>query len=143
MNLCIISIHLTTILWGLVHTCRQNPRLSIDKSPILSIDCCGTNSTWSRTFCHLSIPATCLWTIAELFLQTEVRDFVYKCVLSLKPAIHLSSNWRKREKMLAKREKWEVYRWHFVNHLVNHFSHLAFRRSHQMIGIFMKCQRGR
>ncbi len=43
-----------------------------------------------------------------------------------KPAIHLSSNWRECEKMLANREKWEVYRWHFVHRLANHFSHLAF-----------------
>ncbi len=60
-----------------------------------------------------------------------------------KPAINLSSNWRDHEKMLAKREKWEVYRWHFVNHLANHFFHLTFRRSRRMISIFMKCQRGR
>ncbi len=51
---------------------------------------------------------------------------------SIKP-IHLSSNWRKHEKMLAKREKREVCRWHFVNRLANHFSHLAFRRSCQAI----------
>ncbi len=44
--------------------------------------------------------------------------------------------------MLAKREKREVYRWHFVNRLANHFSYLAFRRSRQAIGI-TKCQRGR
>ncbi len=44
--------------------------------------------------------------------------------------------------MLAQREKRDVYRWHFVNCLTNHFSHLAFRRSRQMIGIFKKCQRG-
>ncbi len=61
----------------------------------------------------------------------------------LKPAIHLLSNWREREKMLAKQEKWEVYRWHFVNCLASHFSHLAFRRSRQAIGIFTKRQRGR
>ncbi len=29
----------------------------------------------------------------------------------LKPAIHLSSNWRECKKMLTKREKWKVYRW--------------------------------
>ncbi len=58
----------------------------------------------------------------------------------LKPAIHLSLNWRECEKMLAKREKREVYRWHFVNHPANHFSHLTFRHSHQMIDIFTKCQ---
>ncbi len=45
--------------------------------------------------------------------------------------------------MLAKREKREVYRWHFVNRLADHFSHLVFRRSHQAIGIFTKRQRGR
>ncbi len=55
-------------LLGLVHTCGQNLRLSIDKSPILSVDCCGTNPTLYRTFCHRSTPATCLWTVAELFL---------------------------------------------------------------------------
>ncbi len=49
--------------------------------------------------------------------------------------------YRQCEKMLAKREKREVYRWHFVNRLVNHFSHL-FHRSHQMIGIFTKRQTG-
>ncbi len=53
--------------------------------------------------------------------------------LWVKPAIHLSSNWREDEKMLAKQEKWEVYRWHFVNHLANHFTHLTFRHSHQTI----------
>ncbi len=61
--------------------------------------------------------------------------------------------------MLAKREKREVYRWHFVNlyrwhfvnlyrwhfvnRLANHFSHLSFRHSRQAIGIFTKHQRGR
>ncbi len=45
--------------------------------------------------------------------------------------------------MLAKREKRDVYKWHFVNRLINHFSHLAFRRSRQVIGIFTKRQRGR
>ncbi len=44
------------------------------------------------------------------------------------------------KKMLVKREKQEMYRWHFVNQLV-HFSNLAFRRSCQAIGIFTKCQR--
>ncbi len=39
--------------------------------------------------------------------------------------------------MLAKRE---VYRWHFVYRLANRFSHLAFRRSRQAIGIEMKRQ---
>ncbi len=62
---------------------------------------------------------------------------------TIKPAIHLSSNWREREKMLAKWEKQKVYRWHFVNHLANHFSHLTFRRSRQAIGVFTKCQRER
>ncbi len=70
-------------VFGLVHTCRQNPRLSIDKLPILSVDCCGTNLTWSGTFCHASTHATCLWTIAELCLYTQVCDFVYECVPSL------------------------------------------------------------
>ncbi len=37
------------------------------------------------------------------------------------------SNWREWEKMLTKREKREVYRWHFVNCVANHFSHFAFR----------------
>ncbi len=36
-----------------------------------------------------------------------------------------------------------MYGWHFVNRLANHFSHLAFRRSRQSIGIFTKHQRGR
>ncbi len=45
--------------------------------------------------------------------------------------------------MLAKREKREVYGWHFVKYLVNHFSHLMFHRSRQTIGIFTKRQRGR
>ncbi len=58
-----------------------------------------------------------------------------------KPAIHLSSNWRECEKMLAKWEKWEVYRWQFVNRLVNHFSHLTFHHSRRAIGIFTKHQR--
>ncbi len=44
--------------------------------------------------------------------------------------------------MLAKWEKREVYRWHFVNRLANHFSHLTFRRSHRVISIFTKRQRG-
>ncbi len=74
-------------LSGLVHTCRQNPRLSTDKLRILSVDCCGTNPTWSGTFCHASTPATCPWTIAELCLHTQVRDFVYKCVLNLRKII--------------------------------------------------------
>ncbi len=56
-------------------------------------------------------------------------------------AIHLSSNWREHEKILAKWEKWEAYRWHFVNRLANHFSHLAFRHSRQAISIFTKRQR--
>ncbi len=43
--------------------------------------------------------------------------------------------------MLAKQEKREVYRWHFVNRLANHFSHLAFRHSCQEIGIFTKRQK--
>ncbi len=63
-------------------------------------------------------------------------------VAGLKPAIQLLSNWRECKKMLAKWEKRQVYRWHFVNHLANHFSHIAFRRSHQTVGIFTKCQRG-
>ncbi len=41
-----------------------------------------------------------------------------QCESTLKPAIHLLSNWRKCEKMLAKRE---VYRWHFANCYANHF----------------------
>ncbi len=53
---------------SLVHTCGQNSRLSIKKFSTLSIDCRGTNPTWSRTFCHTSTPATCLWTIAEVCL---------------------------------------------------------------------------
>ncbi len=57
-------------LLSLVHICTHNSQLSIDKSPILSADCCGTNPTWSGTFCHPFTPATC-------------RDFVYKCVVSL------------------------------------------------------------
>ncbi len=36
-----------------------------------------------------------------------------------------------------------MYRWHFINHLANHLSHLAFRHSRQVIGIFTKRQRGR
>ncbi len=68
------------------------------------------------------------------------RSFVF---VLLKPAIPLSSIYREREKMLEKQEKREVYRWHFVNRLANHFSHLMFRRSHQPISILMKCQRGR
>ncbi len=59
------------------------------------------------------------------------------------PAIHLSSNWREHEKMLAKQEKREVYGRHFVSRLANHFSHLAFRCSRQAIGILMKHQRRR
>ncbi len=66
----------------LVHTCKQNPRLFVDKSPILSVDCCRTNPTWCGIFCHPSTPATCL--IAELCLKTQVRDFVCKCVLGLR-----------------------------------------------------------
>ncbi len=45
--------------------------------------------------------------------------------------------------MLAKWEKREVYRWHFVNRLASHFFHLVFRHSRQVIGIFMKRQKGR
>ncbi len=45
--------------------------------------------------------------------------------------------------MLAKRENREMYRWHFVNRLANHFSHLAFRCSRQAIDILTKRQRGR
>ncbi len=45
--------------------------------------------------------------------------------------------------MLAKREKREVYRRHFLNRFANHFSHRAFRRSRQMIGILMKRQKER
>ncbi len=62
----------TVSFLGLVHTCRQNPWLSVDKSPILPVDCCGTNPTWSETFYHESTPATCLWTIAELCQWTQV-----------------------------------------------------------------------
>ncbi len=76
--------------------------------------------------------------IARKFLETGMWSLALRL---LKPAIHLSSNWREREKMLAKREKREVYRWHFVNHLANHFSYLAFRCSRQAIGIFTKRQR--
>ncbi len=65
-------------LYGLVHTYRQNPWLSIDKSPILSVDCFGTNATWSGTFCQASTLATCPWTIAELCLWIQVCDFVYR-----------------------------------------------------------------
>ncbi len=60
-----------------------------------------------------------------------------KCIAAIKPAIHLSPI-----KMLAKQEKREMYRWHFINHLANHFPHLVFRHSRQVIGIFTKCQRG-
>ncbi len=35
-----------------------------------------------------------------------------------------------------------MYRWYFVNHLANHFSHFVFRHSHQTVSIFTKCQRG-
>ncbi len=73
----------------------------------------------------------------KIFIELKFVEHLRKIV---KPAIHLSSNWWEHEKMLA---KWEVYRWHFVNRLANHFSHLAFRHSCQTIGIFMKCQRGR
>ncbi len=45
--------------------------------------------------------------------------------------------------LVKQREKREVYKWHFVNRLANHFSHLVFRRSRQAIGILTKCQRGR
>ncbi len=69
---------------GFVHTCRQKPQLSIDKSPILSVDCCRTNLTWFRNFCPTSQPATCLRTIAELCPKTQVRNFAYKCVLNLR-----------------------------------------------------------
>ncbi len=65
-----------------------------------------------------------------------------KMILIIKPAIHLSSNWGERKKMLMKWEKRELYRWHFVNRLANHFSHLEFRHSRQAIGIFTKHQRG-
>ncbi len=82
---------------SLVHTCRQNPWLSTDKSPILSVDCCGTNLTWFRTFCSSSTPATCLRTIAELCLKTQVRDFIYKCVLSLVTGLSL---YRKKPRLL-------------------------------------------
>ncbi len=61
----------------------QNLRLSMDKSSILFLDCCGTSPTWSRILYHAPTPATCLWTIAELYLLTQVRNFVYKSVLSL------------------------------------------------------------
>ncbi len=79
-------------------------------------------------------------------VATRLRPFVLvvnSIVKSIKPAIHLSSNWREREKILVKREKREVYRWHFVNRFANHFSHLAFHRSHHAIDIFTKRQRGR
>ncbi len=51
---------------------------------------------------------------------------------SVKPAIHLLSDWRECEKMLAKWETWEVYRWHFVNwlaiiFLISRFAVLAWR----------------
>ncbi len=95
---CIVSLSITSApgvqvndlsppmqLLGLAHTCRQNTQLSIDKSPILSVDCRRTNPTWSGTFCHASTLATCRWTIAELCLLTRVPDFIYKCVLSLTP----------------------------------------------------------
>ncbi len=61
----------------------------------------------------------------------------------LKPAIHLSSNWREHDKMFAKWEKREVHQWHFVNRLANHFSHFVFRHSRQAISILTKRQRGR
>ncbi len=78
------EFHRVSTTLGLVHTCRQNLRLTEDKSPILSVDCCGTNPTWSGIFCRASTPATCLWTIAELSPWTEVHNFVYNyCVLSL------------------------------------------------------------
>ncbi len=51
----------------------------------LSMGSCRTNYLFS----------TCLWTIAELCLLTQVRDFVYKCVLSLrstKPVGFIISN---------------------------------------------------
>ncbi len=34
-----------------------------------------------------------------------------------------------------------MYRWHFVNHLANHFSYLAFCHSRQTVGIFTKRQK--
>ncbi len=40
LNLFLTSIYRASL--HLVHICRQNPQLSIDKSPILSVDCCGT-----------------------------------------------------------------------------------------------------
>ncbi len=68
---------------------------------------------------------------------------VFPRMPTLEPAIYLLSNWWECEKMLVKQEKWEVYRWHFVNYPVNHFSHLALRHSRQEIGIFTKHQRER
>ncbi len=81
--------------------------------------------------------------ISHFSLNWKVYFFTWSHDGFQKPAIHLSSNWREREKVLAKWEKWKVYRWHFINCLANHFSHLAFRCSHQTISIFMKCRRGR
>ncbi len=59
----------------------------MDKSPILFLDYCGTSPTSTRTFYHASTPATCLWTIAELYLLTQVCNFVYKRVRSLSGAL--------------------------------------------------------
>ncbi len=51
----------------------------------MCIDCCRISPIWSRTFCHLPTPATCLWII-------QVRDFVYKCVLSLTLNLQMNQN---------------------------------------------------
>ncbi len=68
----------------LEHTCRQNPRLSIDKSSILHIDCCEQiqhNLELFVTCPHLQL----VYEQSQNFRpQTQVRDFVYKCVLNLK-----------------------------------------------------------
>ncbi len=76
-------------------------------------------------------------------IALSIWNWPHYLLWTLKPAIHLSSNWWKCEKMLAKWGKREVYRWHFVDHLANHFFHLAFCRSRQAIGIFTKRQRWR
>ncbi len=92
---------------------------------------------WNRQYCEKCI-------VIDEQSHKIVHEIVQEYVAmreTIKPAIHLSSNWRERDKMLAKREKWEVYRWHFVNHLANHFSYLASCHSRQTIGIFTKCQK--
>ncbi len=126
-----------TRLSGTLHSWGQLFRLrfanimciqTCDKFQIVCSDCFITVSHFAH-FSRKQYKRTHFY-VSCLFRTLWVAIF--------KPAIHLLSNWREHEKMLAKWEKWEAYRWHFVNHLANHFSHLVF----QTIGIFKKHQIG-